>query len=140
MNSDDFQKIIVTVVKKHFPANHTFYLGNDIDNPKDLCKCARGILLLEFDKKKGFKDEWMTFEVSRVIGTLFWWVQHRLHDHMKSNKDGKSISMESATQRDDYTHSNHEDTAQVQSIDQDTVHKVSMTYQSLSPKRTSSKC
>ena len=118
IKSDDFQKIIVTVVKKHFPANHTFYLGNDIDNPKDLCNCARGILLLELDKKKGFKDEWMTFEISRVIGTLFWWVQHRLHDYMKSNKDGKSISM-SATQRDDYTHSNHEETAQVQSIDQD---------------------
>ena len=114
--SDDFQQIIDSIIKKDFPSDHTFYIGNYINTPQNLSDSARGTLLLELNKKQGFKDEWMTFKVSKVIGTLFWWIKHRLHDHMKASKDHNSLTM-GLTQRYDDERGNHEDAAQAQSID-----------------------
>ncbi|MAA78902.1 MAG: hypothetical protein CL916_06550 [Deltaproteobacteria bacterium] len=120
LSSTDCQQTISAIVRKHFPGNHSYYQGNEIADPETLCAAASTILFFDLDRKQGFKNEWTTYDVSRVMGTFHIWIKHRLHDHMKLNKDDKTIPMGDTQGINDCDkRGNHEDVAQVKSTVQD---------------------
>ena len=116
--SQDIAAMIQSTVYNHFPMGHTHYKGSTIEGPEALLSSAPGTLFFWLNRRQGFPNNWMTFNVSQVMGTFSLWIQHRLADYLKSKSDKRSVNM-SEYQRDGYSNQNHEDGAQTQSTDEE---------------------